>query len=466
MTRIACLITMNEPAGSEPARPALLRVALAHSPRVEDAGAGRVYLDASGLEGLFGDEPRLAARLRDAAAAVGVEIRVGIAESRIAALAAARLGPGVMIVAPGGDAAYLAPAPLSLLDLPEETATRLSRWGLRTLGELAALPTAGLFERLGGDGVRLQRLARGEDPRPLVSWRAEPLFEESTECEWGLETLEAVGERLRELAARVCARLGAAGLAADGFEWSCRLGAGRVHEGALTPATPMTDAESVGGLLRLALEARPPRDVVLALTFRARPVRVAPAQESLTDRSRPAPRLLAATLNRLVALVGADAIGAPALLDTHRPDAIALATYHPHPSPLPGRERESARGIARAPSPLRGAPRQPSPLRGEGRVRGEKTREKTRGEASTLALRRLRPPAPASVTLASGRPVAVRSSRLTGRIVAGVGPWRVSGEWWSPRPWLQDEWDVELADGTLCRLAHDGSAWRLEGIYD
>jgi protein ImuB len=434
MTRIACLITMNEPAGNEPARPALLRVALAHSPRVEDAGAGRVYLDASGLEGLFGDEPRLAARLRDAAAAVGVEIRVGIAESRIAALAAARLGPGVMIVEPGADAAYLAPAPLSLLDLPEETATRLSRWGLRTLGELAALPTAGLFERLGGDGVRLQRLARGEDPRPLVSWRPVPLFEESTECEWGLETLEAVGERLRELAARVCARLGAAGLAADGFEWSCRLGAGRVHEGALTPATPMTDTDSVGGLLRLALEARPPRGVVLALTFRARPVRVALAQESLTDRSRPAPRLLTATLNRLVALVGADAIGAPALLDTHRPDAIALATYPP----------------------------QPSPLRGEGGVRGEKTR----GEAPALALRRLRPPAPASVTLASGRPVAVRSGRLTGRIVAGVGPWRVSGEWWSPRPWLQDEWDVELADGTLCRLAHDGSAWRLEGIYD
>ena len=422
MTRIACLLTVNEPA-----RPALLQVALAHSPRVEDAGAGRIYLDASGLEGLFGDEPRLGARLRDAAAVAGVEIRVGIAESRIAALAAARLGPGVTIVERGGDAASLAPAPLSLLDLPEETATRLSRWGLRTLGELAALPTAGLFERLGGDGVRLQRLARGEDPRPLVSWRPVPLFEESAACEWGIVTLEPVVERLRELAARVCARLGAAGLAADGFEWTCRLGDGRVHEGALTPAVPITDAESVGGLLRMALEARPPRGVVEALTFRARPVRLAPAQESLTDRSRPAPRVLTATLNRLVALVGADAIGAPALLDTHRPDAVALAAYPPHPTPTPS-----------------------SP----------------RGEGPALALRRLRPPAPASVTLASGRPVAVRSGRLTGRIVAGVGPWRVSGEWWSPRPWLQDEWDVELADGTLCRLAHDGSAWRLEGIYD
>ena len=99
-------------------------------------------------------------------------------------------------------------------------------------------------------------------------------------------------------------------------------------------------------------------------------------------------------------------------------------------------------------------------------MRGEKVRgEKVRG-GPVLALRRLRPPVPASVTLASGRPVAMRSGRLAGRIVAGVGPWRVSGEWWSPRPWLQDEWDVELADGTLCRLAHDGSAWRLEGVYD
>ena len=461
MTRIACLITGNEPAGNEPAgnepaRPALLRVALAHSPRVEDAGAGRIYLDASGLEGLFGDEPCLAARLRDAAAAAGVEIRVGIAESRIAALAAARLGPGVLVVESGGDAAYLAPAPLSLLDLPEETATRLSRWGLRTLGELATLPTAGLFERLGGDGVRLQRLARGEDPRPLVSWRPVPLFEESAACDWGLETLEPVVERLRELAARVCARLGAAGLAADGFEWTCRLDGGRVHDGALTPAVPITDAESVGGLLRLALEARPPRGVVEALTFRARPVRRAPAQESLTDRSRPAPRQLSATLNRLVALVGADAIGAPALLDTHRPDALALTGYSPSESSAPRRD-------SRPPTPSKGVSHPPSPLGGEGRVRGDKP---VRSEVPALALRRLRPASPASVTLASGRPVAVRSGRLTGRIVAGVGPWRVSGEWWSPRPWLQDEWDVELADGTLCRLAHDGSAWRLEGIYD
>jgi protein ImuB len=435
MTRIACLLLTNAP--ELPG--ALLQVALAHSPRVEEADAGCVYLDASGLQGLFGDEPHLAERLRDAAAAAGLAIRVGVAASRTGALVAARLGSGVTVVEPGGDAAALATAPLSLLALSEDLATRLARWGLCTLGELAALPTAGLFERAGAEGVRVQRLARGEDPRPLASWRPAPAFEESVECEWGLETLEPVVERLGELAARVCGRLGARGLAADGFEWVCRLAAGGAHEGALTPAVPLTEPAAVTGLLRLALEARPPRGIVLGLTLRVRPVRMAPAQESLTDPSHPSPRLLAATMNRLVALVGADRIGAPALLDSHRPDAVGLGTYAP-----------------------------PSPLGGEGRVRGGVVRGGVvRGDANpVLALRRLRPPAPAAVTLASGRPVAVRSSRLAGRIVAGVGPWRSSGEWWTAHPWLQDEWDVELADGTLCRLAHDGSAWHLAGIYD
>jgi len=72
----------------------------------------------------------------------------------------------------------------------------------------------------------------------------------------------------------------------------------------------------------------------------------------------------------------------------------------------------------------------------------------------------------ARVTLTAGRPVHLQSDRLTSRIVASVGPWRSSGEWWTERPWIRDEWDAELPDGTLCRLVHEGSTWWLEGIYD
>ena len=78
----------------------------------------------------------------------------------------------------------------------------------------------------------------------------------------------------------------------------------------------------------------------------------------------------------------------------------------------------------------------------------------------------MRPPRPVEVTLAAGIPAHLRAAGLAGRIVAGAGPWRISGDWWTDASFARDEWDVELADGTLCRLARDGRGWRLEAIYD
>ncbi len=431
MRRIGCLFVASPaPETSQ----ALLEVALAHSPRVEETGPGLIYLDAAGLEGLFGGERQLGERLRRAAAERGLRAQVGIAGSRLGALAAARLGSGMTIVPPSEDAAHLAPAPLTFLDLSEEMAARLDRWGIRTLGELAALPPAALFERLGSEGPRLQRLARGEDLRPLIPWAPAPPFEESAQCEWGLDTLEPLAALVADLAERICSRLLRRGLAADGFEWACRLADRTTHEGSLALAAPMSEAAAIAALLRVALESRPPRGVVEAVTLKAHPQRVAAAQDSLTHRSRPSPRLVTAAMTRLAALVGARQLGVPALLDSHRPDAVRLGPFHSD-LPLPP---------------------------GEGEGRGEGGRK----NPATLALRRLRPPCPAHVTLTSGRPVHLRSASLSGQIVTGAGPWRASGEWWTGSPWACDEWDVELADGTVCRLVHDGSAWFLDGIYD
>jgi protein ImuB len=441
MRRIACLSTTDLLISYQPIHDDLIEIALAHSPRVEEGGRGIVYLDVAGLRGLFGDEEEIGRRLARAAAERGHEIRVGIAGSRISALFACRLGNGVTVVEPGGERAYLAPAPLSLLDLSSEMAARLDRWGIRTLGELAALPSAQLFERLGGEGIRLQQLARGEDPRPLRPWEPPLIFEESAELEEAVETLGPLVAVLAKLAGRISDTLVRRGLSADQIEWICRLAGGCRHEGSLAPAFPVNDGMAVAALLRASLEATPPRGAVEAVTLRVRPVRVPAAQPSLADPSRPSPRLVGAVLARLAALVGAQQIGIPALLDSHRPDAARLAP--------PSHSDPAGERVSRSLPP-------------PGSGRGERSDE----AGPALVLRRLRPPLPASVTLVAGRPVELRSERLAARIVTSVGPWRASGEWWTERPWLHDEWDVELGDGTVCRLAHDGSAWWLEGIYD
>ena len=68
--------------------------------------------------------------------------------------------------------------------------TTFRRWGLRTLGDLAALPSDDLAARLGRQDLDWQRLARGEDARPLVPAVPEERFEQTLELEWPIEELE------------------------------------------------------------------------------------------------------------------------------------------------------------------------------------------------------------------------------------------------------------------------------------
>ena len=101
------------------------------------------------------------------------------------------------------------------------------RWGLTTIGELAALDAGDLSARMGQDGVRLQQLALGRDPGPLVPDPDVPRFIERMELEWPLDTLEPLSFVLARLLDPLAASLeradrGAAALRLD-------LAAGRSH---------------------------------------------------------------------------------------------------------------------------------------------------------------------------------------------------------------------------------------------
>src|SRR4030095_12870109 len=131
-------------------RHALLEAALAVSPRIEDGGPGLVYVDTVGLARLIGAPPAIGRPLSHQARAVGLAARVGLAPSRTAArVTAARASGPVTVVPEGRERAALAGAALATLALSPDLAETLARWGVRTLGELAALPRAGLPPRLG-----------------------------------------------------------------------------------------------------------------------------------------------------------------------------------------------------------------------------------------------------------------------------------------------------------------------------
>ena len=158
---------------------------------VEPAGLGCAYFETRGVERLYGG---LEQALTRALEAVGSswDPRVGAAERRFAALAAATVArPGqLLVVSDEQSPAFLAPHPLTLLPLETGRRQELQDLGVRTIGGLAALPDASVAERLGADGRRAHGLARGGSKR-RVRGRRQP-----AEIVETLAFPEAVGNEL------------------------------------------------------------------------------------------------------------------------------------------------------------------------------------------------------------------------------------------------------------------------------
>jgi hypothetical protein len=93
-----------------------------------------------------------------------------VAANKFTAYLAAKVtAPGRLRLIDGPPAAFLAPFPLHVLSLDTGLKQRLHLFGIRTLGQLAALPQAEIQTQFGTHGATLHRLARGEDRRPIVS---------------------------------------------------------------------------------------------------------------------------------------------------------------------------------------------------------------------------------------------------------------------------------------------------------
>ncbi len=343
-------------------------------------------------------------------------------------------------------------------------------WGLRTLGDLAALPAADLAARLGKGAARWQAIARGEDLTPLVPEAVEERFDASLDLEWPIEGLEPLSFVLTRLLEPIATRLERRDRAAAVLHVRLDL----VNVNKWDPASAGLDQDVVTRRLQLPLPVRDVRtlrtlalvdleSVALAAPVERVTVVVDPTpgkvvQHTLFERARATPEQISTLLARLGALVGQDRIGSPATVDTHRPGAFAMSAFMTGAgTPPPARTDADA------------SPR-PSPPR-LGMAAG----------AIFSVLRRCRRPVPARVALADGRPVRVASDRqgfAGGAVRQAAGPWCASGDWWdvgteaggagAAGAYDRVEWDVALADGAIYRLFQERSTerWFIEGIVD
>jgi protein ImuB len=405
----------------------LTALAFEFSPVVERTAADTVTLDVSGLDRLIGLPQDIAAAISRRAAERDLKPAIALAENPDAAICAARGFSGISIIPYGDEAKFLGSLPLSLLSPAPELAETLERWGIRRFHELAALPPLGIAERLGPEGLRLRELARGEVDRKLLALE-EPLhFEEELELEYPVELLEPLAFVLSRLLNGLSTRLATRGLATDEVRLVLKLENRATHERTLRLPVPTLDTKSLLKLMQLDLAEHPPEAPILHVWMGVNPVKPQAAQSGLYIPTAPEPVKLEITLARIQAITGEGSVGAPELLDTHRPDAFRMGGFR-----VPSGSRQTAK----------------------------------HDRLSHLVLRIFRPPRAARVLLASGQPGFVTAGSIRGKVVDLAGPWRTSGDWWTTDPWSRDEWDIALSDGALYRLYCAPKGWFLEGYYD
>ena len=419
------------------AKAALLECAGGFSPRVEDRSEDSAFLcviDIAGTKGLFGPPETLARSLLARVRALGITGCVAVSDNFHAAIALARapLPLSVRVVPTGEESTALAALPLTVLDLSEEQAETFSLWGIRTLGMLAALPERELISRIGQSGKRLRQMACGEMPHLFQP--VEPAFalEEHMELDSPVEILDTlmfvVNSMLEQLVLRAMARV----LALASVSITLTLEGGVAHSRCVRPALPTYDRNLWIKLLHLDLEAHPPRAAIVEVTLQAEPGIISKVQLGLFSPQMPEPARLDVTLARIRAIVGEQNVGCAVLRDTHEPDSFRMGSFR-----LP-----SGQSSAMKPAALR------------------------------PAMRKLRPPMPVFVTIASERPAAFVFRGLPYAVEEAYGPWVTGGKWWGASLWECEQWDLAARSQSgamlCCCLVRDplSNQWQMAGLYD
>jgi len=441
-----------------PAALSLTDFAYGFSPVVEEVRPGTAVIDVDGCELLFGSAYQLAnevaqrAQKRGAEGGLETTVSIAVAANPDAAIHAATYLKGITFVSPGEELTCLGGFPVERLDYSlasvekEDAAEMLETlrlWGVRTFADFAALPVAGVSERLGQAGLRLQQLAAGKTERHLHVKQPEPVFSTSLELEHAISELEPLSFIFARLLHQLCAALNAHALATNELCVTLQLEDQTTHERKLSLPHPMRDHKVFLKLLLLDAEMHPPKSAVTAVSITCEPVKPRVLQSGLFVPLAPAPDKLELTLARLAKLVGEDNIGSPVLLDTHRPDAFSLKRFTLQTEP--------------------------------DRRRRKKNRPPAMRARQCLGFRRFRPPLRAIVEAHQGWPTQIsawgKQRSVYGKVVDVAGPWRTTGDWWRDDGWARDEWDVtleRLGCQTLYRVYREIKTenWFVEGNYD
>ncbi len=449
------VVVDHDPALDARAFEPVVAAVAAFTPEVEVVRPGVCAVATRGPSRYFGGDEALVARV---AAAVdqaspegGPACRVGVADGPFAAERAARQG---VVVPPGESASFLGGFPVSTLsfrsapeaDADVELADLFGRLGIRTLGQLAALPAAAVLARFGSEGAVAHRLARGLDERPLTARVPPPDVAVAAEIDPPAERLETAAFVAKSLADRLHDSLAVQGLSATlvlveaewehgerlGRRWRLDAGAAGSRAGALAERVRW----QLDGWMTGASVDRPSGGLTL-LRLVPEEVRAGDGRQlGFWGGDRAAAERVARSLARVQGMLG--------------PEAVVIA--------VPAGGRSPAEQVRLVPW-------------GESLARGDTGTGSVPGPGQPWP-GRIPPPSPATVH-AVLIPAEVADARLSvaggpwSAVTAWAGPWPVDEQWWDDAASRhRARWQVLTVDGNAHLLSQEGDRWEVEATYD
>src|SRR5581483_5453325 len=324
----------------------LHKIACQFSPLIEEINDQTVVFDIEGTSMLIGTCRDVAKAIAATATEYDIVVNIAIARRPDTALLAAQFMSGITIILPGREAQHLSSLPIEALSsclnsshnkqkaFAEREAEQfadvidtLLRWGIVTFKDFTRLSESSVSARLGPFGLKLHRYAKGIIDRPLNIKNKSAELDQSMDLDFPINSLEPFSFVLHRLINQLCSEAKSSGLAVQELQLKVFLEDKTECERMLRLPFPTLDERSLLSHLMLVIKSDPPLSPIISLALSADPVKPRTAQPGLFEKGAPEPEKLQLTLSKIERLVGADNIGSPTILDTYRPDGIALKKF-------------------------------------------------------------------------------------------------------------------------------------------
>ncbi|RYH03594.1 DNA polymerase Y family protein [Salipiger sp. IMCC34102] len=423
--RALCPQIRVEPADPEGDRATLRRLsfwARRWCPWTAPDGEDGLVLDTTGSAHLWGGEAAMLREIEGRFSLLGLSTRLAMAPTHGAAWALARYGPVRTVATPDTLAQATAPLPTRALRLDAETVLLLQRLGLKTVGDLCAVPRASLARRFATTALPQNPLARldqlqGRLPEPVSAETEPPSFAVQARL---AEPVQDPAPHLPDLCTDLCAALEQAGFGARRLTIAVYRTDGEVSRITAATARPTRDPAHLMRLWGDRLERIDPGFGFDLITLEANEAEDLARVQTRLDGRADESAARAKLIDRLVARLGHAAVQIPAPRPRHMPDRAehwlpAMSGLAPDTGTLPA----PARPVTLFDSPE---------------------------EIRVL------------YAVPEGPPAQFVWRRQTQRITRFAGPERIAPEWWTDCPGtrLRDYYRIEAQSGHRLWIYRDG----------